>query len=66
VTLGPGIPSVQAVSSGGNYATGLCYRHVTDIVVRRARPAARVAVGAKVGAAWKQVRASAFHVPIIT
>jgi hypothetical protein len=26
----------------------------------------RVAFGVKVGAPWKQVRASAFHVPIIT
>jgi hypothetical protein len=33
LTLGPGIPSVQAVSNGGSYATGLCWRHVTDIVV---------------------------------
>jgi hypothetical protein len=164
LTLGPGVPSVQAVSNGGSYGGGLCPRFVTDIVVptnssggpgyfdefwvgggyadvatgpplslplsqadcgayvgylrvyRRLNfidseftvlgggrttgswvqggppfgphctlvkdagyvelpsysppwfvgVTYRVAVGAKVGAPWKQVRASAFHVPIIT
>jgi hypothetical protein len=33
LTLGPGIPSVSATSSGIDYSSGLCPRFVTDIVV---------------------------------